>query len=103
YLELFLVNRSNVTVWVEEAAVVLSNLEANSQTSISTGQARHKILQNISPNDSLGVSLVGSIYEGAGRPQGKYTCVIFTDVHFRVGNEWFNKTLDACRVEMAAL
>jgi hypothetical protein len=103
YLELFLMNRSNVAVWVEEAVVVLSNLEANWQTSISTGQARLKILQNIRPNETLGVSLVGSIYEAAGRPQGKYTCMISTEVHFRVGDEWFIKTVHACRVEMAAL
>jgi len=103
YLDLFLVNRSHVTVSVEEAVVVLSNLEANCQTSISTGQARLKILQNIRPNETLGVSLVGSIYEAAGRPQGRYSCMAFTDVHFRVGDEWFKKTLDACRLEMAAL
>jgi hypothetical protein len=103
YLDLFLVNRSHVTVSVEEAVVVLSNLEANWQTSISTGQARLKILQNIWPNETLGVSLVGPIYEAAGRPQGRYSCMAFTDVHFRVGDQLFNKTLDACRLEMAAL
>ena|ERR1700732_1343968 len=98
YLELFLVNRSDVIVWVEEAVVVLSNLEANWQTSISTGQARLKILHNIRPNETLGVSLAGSIYEASGRPQGKYSCMIFTNIHFRVGDEWFNKTVDECKV-----
>lgn len=103
YLELLLVNHSNVTVWVEEATIVLSELEANWQTSIATGQTKHKILQNIGPNDTLGVSFVGSIYEAAGKPQGKYSCVVFTDVRYRVGDEWLNKTLDVYRVEMAAL
>jgi hypothetical protein len=103
YLELSLVNRSNVTVWVEEAVVVLSNLEANWQTSISTGQARHKVLQNIRPNDTLGVSLVGSIYEAAGRPQGRYSCLVNIEVHCRFDDEWFSKTLETYKVEMGAL
>jgi hypothetical protein len=103
YLELLLVNRSNVSVWVEEAAIVLSELEANWQTSVSTGQGRHEILQNIRPNDTLSVSLVGAIYEAAGKPQGTYSCTVFTDVRYRVGDEWLNKTLEGYRVEMAAL
>jgi len=102
-LELLLVNRSNVTVWVEEAMVVLSELETNWQTSISTGQARHEVLQNIRPDDTLRVSLVGDIYDAAGKPQGMYSCLVFTNVRYRVGDEWFNKTLDVYRVEMAAL
>jgi hypothetical protein len=103
YLELFLVNRSNVTVWVEEAMVVLSNLEAKWQTSISTGQARHKILQNIRPNETLGVSLVGPIYEAVGRPQGRYSCLVDVEVHARFDDEWFSKTLETYKVEMVAL
>jgi hypothetical protein len=103
YLELFLVNRSNVTVWVQEAVVVLSNLEANWQTSISTGQARHKVLQNIRPSETLGVSLVGSIYEAAGRPQGRYSCLVYIEVHFRFDDEWFSKILETYKVEMVAL
>jgi hypothetical protein len=103
YLELLLVNRSNVTVWVEEAMVVLSEVDVFWQTSISTGQARHEILQNVRPNDTLSVRLAGAIYEAAGKPQGKYSCTVFTDVRYRVGDEWFNNPLDACRVEMAGL
>jgi hypothetical protein len=103
YLELLLVNRSNVSVWVEEAVIVLSELEANWQTSVSTGPARHEILENIRPNDTLRVSLVGDIYEAAGKPQGMYSCTVFTDVRYRVGDEWFNKSLEGYKVEMAAL
>jgi hypothetical protein len=101
--ELLMVNNSNVTVWVEEATVVLSDLNTNWQTSIAPGQARREIHQNIPPRDSLAVSLTGAMYDAAGRPQGTYSFVLFADVRYRMGNEWFSKALDICWVEMAAL
>jgi hypothetical protein len=101
YLELLLINRSEVTVWVEHATIVLSELEANSQTSICTGQAKHAILQNIGLDDTLRVGLAGAIYDAAGRPQGKYSSLVITTVRYRVGD--FNQTLDVYRVEMGAL
>src|SRR5579863_2435733 len=75
YLELFLVNRSSWTAWVEEATVVLNDLDANWQTGIPTGHINHKILQNVVPGDELSVSLAAAIYETAGRPQGQYSCL----------------------------
>jgi hypothetical protein len=103
YLELLLLNQSDVTVWVETATVILKELEANWQTTISIGQAKHEILQNVRPNDTLSLSLAGAIYDAAGRPQGAYSCLVFTNVRYRVGDEWFNKELEAHRVEMTAL
>lgn len=103
YLELLLINRSEFIVWVEHSTVVLSELEANWQTSIPTGQAKHPILQNIGPDDTLRVSVVGAIYDAAGRPQGKYSGLILTTVRYRVRDKWFNQNLDAYRFEMAAL
>jgi hypothetical protein len=97
------VNNASVTVWVEEAIVVLTDLDATWQTSIPTGQAKHKIRQNVRANESLVLSLVGAIYDAAGRPQGTYSCLVCIDVRCRVGEEWFSKTLDTCKVEMAAL
>ena len=103
YLELLLINLSEVPVWVEHATIVLSELEANWQTSISTGQAKHPIRQNVGPDDTLRVSLAGAIYDAAGRPQGKYSSLVITTVRYRVGDKWFNQTLDVYRVEMGAL
>ena len=103
YLELLLINRSEVTVWVEHATVVLSELDANLQTSIPTGHAKHPILQNIGPDDTLRVSVVRAIYDAAGRPQGKYSGLVLTTVRYRVRDKWFNQTLDAYRFEMGAL
>ena len=103
YLELQLVNRSSWTVWVEEASIVLADLEADWQTEAPTGQINHKIRQNVVPSDALSVSLARAIYDAAGRPQGTYSCLALTNVRFRVFNEWRNAQLETCRVEMAAL
>jgi hypothetical protein len=103
YLELQLVNRSSWWVWVEEASVVLIDLDANSQTEISTGEARLKILHNMGPRDEFSLSLVQTIFEAAGRPQGPYSCFVLTNVLYRVFDEWCNAQLEAYRVEMAAL
>lgn len=102
-LELLLVNRSNLTVWVESATVVLSELDANWQASISTGQARHQVLQTVWPHDTLRVSLAGAIYEAAGRPQGAHSCFLHSNVHYRVFDELCNVQLETCHVEMVAL
>jgi len=87
-LELLLVNRCSFTVWVEEASVFLSDLEADVQAVAATGQARHPILQNVGPNETLSVSLARAIYEAAGRPQGPCSCLVLTNVSYRVFNEW---------------
>jgi len=103
YLEIYLWNRSGWTVWVEEATVVLADLHADLQTEVPTGQVNHKIRQNIVPGDALSVSLAAAIYDAAGRPQGQYSCLVLTDVSYRVLNEWRNAKLERYRVEMAAV
>ena len=103
YLELQLVNHSSWTVWVEEASVGLADLDANLQTEVPSGQARHEILQNVSPNEALSVSLAGAIYDAAGRPQGQYSCLVHIHVRYRVFGEWRDAELETCRVEMEAL
>jgi hypothetical protein len=103
YLELQLVNRSSWWVWVEEASVVLIDLDAESQTEISTGEAKLKILQYMGPKEELSVSLARTIYDAAGRPQEFYSCFLLPNVLYRVFDEWCNAQLEACRVEMEAL
>jgi hypothetical protein len=102
-LELVLVNRSEVTVWVEDATVALTDLDTCWQAGIPTGRARHPISQNVRPNEELGVSLAGAIYGAAGRPQGPYSCLVLTNVRYRVFDEWCDAQLETYRVEMAAL
>ncbi len=103
YLELVLWNSSDWTVWVEEGTVVLTDLDANWQTGVPTGQANLNIRQNVVPHDVLSVSLASSIYDAAGRPQGQYSCFVFTNVRYRARDKWFEAQLEACRVEMTAL
>jgi len=103
YLLLLLINRSCRTVWVEEASVVLTDLDADLQTEVSTGEARNQILQNVGPNETLSVSLARAIYDAAGRPQGPCSCFVSTNVRYRVFKEWRNAQVETCRVEMAAL
>jgi hypothetical protein len=103
YLELQLVNRSRWTVWVQEAAIVLIDLDAESRTTVSNGQARHEVLQNVGPNDTLSVSLARTVYDAAGRPQGSYSCLVSTKVRYRVFEEWCDATLETYRIEMSAL
>jgi len=103
YLELQLVNRSSWTVWVEEASVALADLDADMQTVLPAGQGRYEILQNVGPNQILGVSLARTIYDAAGRPQGTYSCLVLTNVRYHVFDEWCNAQLHTYRVEMAAL
>jgi len=102
-LELLLENCSSWTVWVEEATVFLADLDAIWQSTDAAGQARHEIRQNVGANDTLGVSLAVAIYNAAGRPQGKYSCLVLTDVRYRVLDEWCDAKLETCRVEMAGL
>lgn len=103
YLELLLVNRSHWTVWVEEATVVLANLNALGQFEVAPEQARHEIRQNVQADDTLSVSLAVAIYNAAGRPQGPYSCLVRTDVRYRVHDKWCSAQLETCHVEMAGL
>jgi hypothetical protein len=103
YLELQLVNRSSWAVWVEEANLVLADLNASMQTEPPTGQARYEILQNVRPNQTLSVRLARVIYDAAGRPQGPYSCLVLTNIRYHVFDEWCNAQLRTYRVEMAAL
>jgi hypothetical protein len=102
-LDLLLVNDANMTVWVEEARVVLTDLDATWQTAIPTCQAKHEIRQNVRANESLELSLARAVYDASGRAQGRYSCLIFVVVGCRVGEEWFNKALDTYKLEMTGL
>ena len=102
-LELRLINNASVTVWVEEAVVVLTDLDTSWQTSIPAGQAKHEIRQHVRAHESLELSLAEAIYDAGGRPQGFYSCLISVEVWYRVGDEWFHKALDTFQVKMTGL
>jgi hypothetical protein len=102
-LELHLVNRSSFTVWLEEATLVITDLDANFQTALATGQTAHRIRQAVSPIETLSMSIAGSLYEAAGRPQGAYSFLLLGTVHYRIGEDWAEANILPYRIEMAAL
>ena len=102
-LELLLINGSDATIWVEHATVALSDLEAKWQTTDPAAQTKHKIRQNLGPHDTLRISLAGAIYDAAGRPQGPYSSIVHTFVHYRLLDKWLVAEVESCRIEMAAL
>ena len=84
YLELLLRNPYSCTVWREEVFSILADLDPQWQTVVATGQAVHKIRQSVGPNVELSVSLAAEIYDAAGRSEGRYTCIDFTNARYRV-------------------
>jgi len=102
-LELHLVNPSGLRVWIEEAKLVLTDLDANFQTGLATGQTVHKIKQAVLPNEILSMSITGSLYDATGRPQGPYSFVVLGTVHYRIGEDWAEANIHPHRIEMTAL
>jgi len=102
-LELQLVNRSDAKVWVEEANLVITDLEANFQTALATGQHIHKIRQPVVPDECLSMSLTGSLYDAAGRPQGPYSFQLWGTIHYRIGEKWAQANIRPHRIKMVAL
>jgi len=102
-LELQIVNRSDVTVWIEGADLVLTDLDVNFQTALATGQDTHGIRQAIPPHESLSLSLTASLYEAAGRPQGPYSFIVLGTVHYRIGEQWADVNIRSHKIEMTAL
>jgi hypothetical protein len=103
YFVLQLENRSDLKVWVDEASIALADLEADMQTEVLTEQARIQILQNVGPNETLSMSLVGAVYNAAGRPQGPYSSLVLANVRYRIFDVWCDAQLETCCVSMAAL
>jgi hypothetical protein len=103
FIELLLRNRSAVAVWAEDATVALTHFDVNRHTGISRGQARLAICQNVTPDEALSVSVAEAIYDAADRPQGRYSCLVLTNVRYRVFDGWRDARLETYRVEMVAL
>ena len=102
-LELQVFNRSDVKVWIEEAKLVITDLEANFQTALATGQHIQKISQAVVPDECLSMSLAGGLYDAAGRPQGPYSFNLWGTVHYQILEDWAQANIRPHRIEMAAL
>lgn len=99
-LSLLLTNDSSERVWVEEIELFLSALKADQQTSEASCHGIQKILQAVRSGDMLPVSLAQAIYNAAGSPQRRYSCLLSSVVRYRIGEESFEKTMDNYRIQM---
>jgi hypothetical protein len=102
-LSLLLDNRSREFVWAEEIEVFLTDLTADQQTAAPTCQGIQKIRQMVRGGDMLPISLAQVIYNAAGDPQRKYTCVLSSILHYRIGDQWFEKNMGNYRIRMTGL
>ena len=102
-LSLLLDNRSRAFVWAEEIDVFLTDLSADQQTAAPTCHGVQKIRQMVRGGDMLPISLAQVIYNAAGDPQRKYTCVLSSILHYRIGDDWFEKNMENYRIRMTGL
>jgi hypothetical protein len=102
-LSLLLENRFRKHVWAEEIEISLADLTADNQTTEPTLNGTQKIRQMVAPGDTLPISLAEVIYKAAGEPQRKHSSVLTPVVRYRVGDTWFEKQLEVCRIQMMGL
>jgi hypothetical protein len=102
-IAVLLFNKSDDSVWTEEIEIVLTELVADQQATTATCHEVHKIRQAVPARDMLPISLVETIYNAAGRPQLRYSCVMSSVVRYRVGEERFEEPMKIYRLKMAGL
>lgn len=102
-IALLLVNKSHSAVWAEEIEISLTELNAVDQTCEASCHEIQKIHQTVGQHDVLPISLVETIYNAAGKPQRKYSCLLSSIVRYSVGKDWFEKAMPRHRLKMAGL
>jgi hypothetical protein len=102
-LSLLLANDSREPVWTEQIEIFLTGLKADQQTAEATCHEIQKIRQTVRGGDMLPISLAQVIYNAAGNPQRKYSCQLSSVLHYRIGDENFEKAMDSYRIEMIGL
>jgi hypothetical protein len=102
-LEMRLDNRSGFKAWMEDAELVTTDLDANFQTAVAIGKMSHQIRQTVHPNETLAMSITGSLYEAAGKPQGPYSFLLTGTVRYRIEEDWAQSNMPSYRIEMTAL
>jgi hypothetical protein len=102
-LDLILLNRSNLPIWVEKATFALADLDADFQGAAASGEGLLLIRETVRPGGMLRISLIETVYNAAGKPQGEYSFLISGVVHYRAQYSWFEITLQTYRVRMIAL
>jgi len=81
-LNLSMVNRPLADIWAEEAEVSLIDVETEGET-YTPAPVTLKLCELIAPSEALHISLINTVYNAAGRPQGVYSCIISTKLRYR--------------------
>jgi len=102
-LDLVLQNRSDVPIWVEQATFAVADLDADFQGAAASGEGMLLIRETVRPRGMLRISLIETVYNAAGKPQGEYSFLISGVVRYRSQeSSWFEITLQTYRVRMIA-
>lgn len=102
-LDLVLQNHSDSPIWAEQATFALADLDADFQGAAASSEGTLMIRETVRPRGMLQISLLETVYSAAGKPQGEYSFLISGVIRYRVGDNWFEITLQTYRVRMIAL
>jgi hypothetical protein len=103
-LDLVLRNNSNLPIWAEQATFAVGDLDADFQGAVATNEGTLIIRETVRPGGMLRISLIETVYNAAGKPQGEYSFLISGVVRYRAQEtSWFEIALQTYRVRMIAL
>lgn len=102
-LDLALQNHSDLPIWAERATFALADLDADFQGAAASSEGVLPIRAMIGPGETLRISLIETVYNAAGKPQGEYSFLISGVIRYQVEKSWFEITLQTYRVRMIAL
>lgn len=104
-LNLVMANRSRTEVWAEEVRVNLIDVDTAGER-CTPAQVVLKIRDFVAPSETLHISLINTVYNAAGRPQGVYSCIISAVLRYRIGGadeKEFDQPIPSYRASMIAL
>jgi hypothetical protein len=103
-LDLVLVNHSKSPIWAEKATFAVADLDADFQGAVATNEGSLLIRETVRPGGMLRISLIETVYNAAGKPQGEYSFLVSGVVRYRAHeNSWFEISLQTYRIRMIAL
>ena len=102
-LNLAMVNRHDSKVWIERAAFILEDMDADMQSGPAFGKGSIDVREFVPSNEALRISLIEAVYNAAGKPQGVYTFRLSAAVRYRLGERWLESETAPYQVDMVRL
>jgi hypothetical protein len=102
-LQLTVLNRSNVILWIERANLTVTDIDAHFQTVIPSGHESALIRYALRPGESVSVSVNQCLYKAVGNPQGWYSFNLSCAVDYQIEKNWAHVNIRHQRIEMTAL